>query len=72
MSDIELPNTLYENSVLDWSIAFALILLSVFIGRGVYWLINNVFKKLTSDKTKLGNILIDMLEEPEVLIGVLS
>ncbi|MCB1159365.1 MAG: mechanosensitive ion channel family protein [Leptospiraceae bacterium] len=57
----------YGNTILDWSIAFGIVLASVILAKIVYWISGNVFKKLASKtETKLDDIIVDMVEEPVV------
>ena len=62
----------YGNTISQWLIALLIIVASVLVGRAIYWLIKNFVRKLTSKtKTKLDNIIIDMIEEPLVFAIVL-
>ncbi len=55
----------YWNTVGEWGIALVIIIASVLLGRVVFWLLSNVVKKLTSKtKTRIDDIIIDMVEEP--------
>ena len=57
----------YGNDIQQWGISLLIILGAVIIGKLLYWFFGNVLKKLTKKtKTKLDDILIDMLEEPLV------
>lgn len=60
-----LQKEFYWNTVGEWLIAFGIIIGSVLLGRIIFWLFANVVKKIT-DKTKsrLDDIIIDMVEEP--------
>lgn len=59
----------YYNTVGDWGIALAIIIGTLVAGKVLYWVFGNVIKKLTKkSKTKLDDIMVDMLEEPIVLI----
>ncbi len=63
----------YKNSVLSWIISFAIIVGSVAIGKLVYIFLGTSVKALTlKTKTKLDDVLIDMLEEPFVFAMVLT
>jgi MscS family membrane protein len=66
-------NTLYYSNTLgQWAIALFLILLSVVLGRVIYWVFGRWVKFLTrKTETKLDDIIIDMVEEPVVLIIIL-
>lgn len=58
----------YSNTIGNWAISLAIIV-GVLIGsKLIYWVFGRIVKKLTSrTKTKLDDIIIDMLEEPIVL-----
>ncbi len=59
----------YYNTVGDWAIALAIIIGTLVAGKVLYWIFGSVIKKLTKkSKTKLDDIMVDMLEEPIVLI----
>ncbi len=62
----------YGNTIIDWFIAFSLIALSIIIGKIIYWFTSNILKRLTKKtKTKLDDIIINMVEEPLIMVGVL-
>jgi len=62
----------YGNTIIDWFIAFSLIALSIIIGKVIYWFTSNILKRLTKKtKTKLDDIIINMVEEPLIMVGVL-
>ena len=63
-----LEKTFYHNTVLDWAITLLIILGSVVVGKIIYWFFGTVVKKLTAKtKTKIDDIIVDMIEEPVVL-----
>ena len=63
-----LATQFYYNTVTDWGISLLIILGSVIAGKIVYWFFGNIIKKLTSKtKTKIDDIIVDMIEEPVVL-----
>jgi MscS family membrane protein len=63
-----LAKEFYYNTVTDWGITLLIILGAVIAGKIVYWFFGNVIKKLTSKtKTKIDDIIVDMIEEPVVL-----
>jgi MscS family membrane protein len=71
MSFIE--NIYYGNSVEAWVIAFAIIFGAFLLGKVVYWTIGKFVKVLASKtKSKLDDILVDMLEEPSMLAIILG
>ncbi|MCP4538112.1 MAG: mechanosensitive ion channel [Chloroflexi bacterium] len=70
-----LTRSYYGNTVTTWLVALGLIVLSFIVGRVLYWLFGRWVKRLTrKTKTKLDDIIIDMVEEPfvvgVVLIGI--
>ena len=55
----------YWNTVGEWLIALGIIIGSVLVGRILFWMLSNVVKKITAKtKTRLDDILLDMIEEP--------
>ena len=67
----------YGNEVSDWAFFLLIILGSAIVAKLFYWVSGKVVKKLTAKtKTKLDDIMVDMVEEPIVLaiigIGVWS
>ncbi|MBW2967742.1 mechanosensitive ion channel family protein [Candidatus Woesearchaeota archaeon] len=67
--------TYYSNTVEQWLLSLLIILGAVIAGKILYWVFGNVIKKLTEKtKTKLDDIIIDMIEEPIVfaltLLGI--
>jgi len=65
--------TYYGNTVQEWAISAAVIILSVVVGKAIYWVFSNVVRKLTAKtETKLDDILIDMVEEPLVVTLILA
>lgn len=71
MSDF-LTTTYYGNTISQWATAFAIFLASVLIAKILYWFSGTIIKKLTEKtKTRLDDILVDMIEEPIVFaIGI--
>jgi MscS family membrane protein len=63
-----LEETYYDNTVLEWLIAAAIILGSVLIGKIFYWLCSGVVRRLTAKtSSKIDDIIVDMVEEPIVV-----
>ncbi len=65
----------YGNTVKQWLIAAGIIICTVLLAKLLYWAFGNVVKKITAKtKTRIDDILVDMLEEPVVfsviIIGV--
>ncbi len=68
MFDYITKTTFYGNTPLNWFLTFMLMMLSVIVGRAVYWAIGKTIKRLTAQtRTRLDDILVDMIEEPFVL-----
>jgi MscS family membrane protein len=60
-----LTKTYYGNTVQQWLISLSLILAIGLAGKLLYWVLSNTIKALTKKtKTKLDDIIIDMVEEP--------
>jgi MscS family membrane protein len=68
-----LSRTFYGNTVLQWMMAFLVIVGALVLGRAIYWLIGRTVKRMASKtRTQLDDILVDMLEEPIVLAVVIA
>lgn len=64
-----LTKTYYGNTVAAWGKALLIILAAVVVAKALYWLTKNVLRRLTKKtKTRLDDILVDMVEEPMVFI----
>jgi MscS family membrane protein len=62
-----LESSFYGNTILEWLIALGIIAGAFVVGKGLYLLLGGAVRKLTEKtKTRLDDILIDMLEEPLV------
>ena len=67
-----LDDIYYGNSVEAWGIALLIIVGAFLLGKTAYWIFGSVFKKLTAKtKTKIDDIIIDMIEEPIMLAIIL-
>jgi len=67
-----LTKTFYGNTVFQWMIASLIIVAAFILGRTLYWLIGKTIKRMaTQTRTRLDDILVDMLEEPIVLAVVI-
>lgn len=63
--------TIYGNPVESWVKAALIVVGSLVLGKLIYWLIGRTVKRLASKtRTRLDDILVDMLEEP-VVLGVI-
>jgi len=57
----------YGNDLQQWGVALVIILAAVVAGKMMYWFFGNVVQKLTKKtKSKLDDLLVDMIEEPIV------
>ncbi len=66
-------NKYFGYELKDWLISFGIILGCIIVGKLVYWFFKNIVKKLTQKtKSKLDDIIIDMIEEPIVFALVLG
>jgi len=70
-----ISKTFYGNTLTDWTIAIVIITFSVVLSKILYWVFKNFIKRAASKtKTKIDNILVDMLEEPMIfaliIVGV--
>ncbi len=66
-----ISKSFYGNTLLQWSIAATIIIVSIVIGRIIYWVIGTFVKKAAANsKSRLDNILIDMFEEP-IIFGII-
>ena len=63
-----LAKEFYYNTVTEWGISLLIILGAVIAGKIIYWLFGSIIKKITAKtKTKIDDIIVDMVEEPVVL-----
>ncbi len=63
-----LAKEFYHNTISDWGISLLIILGAIVAGKILYWFFGNIIKKLTEKtKTKIDDIIVDMVEEPIVL-----
>lgn len=68
-----LQKTYYGNTVLDWLIALAIIVGAFVLGKALYWVFGNIVKQFTKKtKTRLDDIIIDMIEEPIVFVVTIA
>lgn len=58
----------YGNTVTDWTISLVIILGSVILGKVIFWISGRFLKQITAKtKSRLDDIIIDMIEEPVVM-----
>lgn len=63
----------YGNTVGNWLLALGILLLSLIVARIIYWFCSKIVRIFTRrTKTKLDDILIDMVEEPMVVMIVIA
>jgi len=63
-----LSKEFYHNTISDWGITLLIILGSIIAGKIIYWFFGSVVKKITAKtKTKIDDIIFDMIEEPIIL-----
>lgn len=63
----------YHNTVGDWAISLAIIIGTLVAAKILYWVMGKIVKGLTKKtKTKLDDIMVDMLEEPLVLVATIA
>jgi MscS family membrane protein len=73
MVEALLNRAYYGNTVLQWLVALGIILASLVVGRALYWVLGNVVKKFTAKtKNRLDDLIVDMVEEPVVLVVTLA
>ncbi len=71
MSEL-LTNTYYGNSLKSWLIALTIIVLSMMIGKIVYWFFSKIAKLITAkSRSKFDDIIVDMIEEPVTFMVVI-
>lgn len=68
-----LQETYYGNTIMAWATSLGIILLSVMLGKVVYWIFSKIVRAFTSrTETKLDDIIVDMIEEPVVFAIIVS
>lgn len=64
--------TYFDNTLLEWLIAFSIVLGSFIVGKLVYWLLSHWIRLFTRrTRTHLDNIVIDAIDEPLVALIVI-
>lgn len=57
----------YYNTVSQWAIALSILLASFVLAKLIYWIFGNIIRRATrKTKTKLDDIIVDMLEKPAI------
>ncbi|MEZ5197963.1 MAG: hypothetical protein R2764_16725 [Bacteroidales bacterium] len=55
----------YYNTLGEWAIALLILLGSFILAKLIYWVFGNLIKRATKKtKTKIDDIIVDMLENP--------
>lgn len=68
-----LQHSYYENTVSEWFIAMGTVLAIVILGKFIYRIVTNIIRRMTAKtKSRLDDILIDMVEEPAFAAMILS
>ncbi len=63
-----LAKPFYGNTIGQWALALTIIIVALVIGKVLYWLFKGLLNNLASrTKTRLDDIIVDMIEEPIVL-----
>ncbi len=66
-----LAQSYYGNSLQSWFIALAIIVLSAMLGKVIYWMFSKFIRLLTAKtKTRLDDLVVDMVEEPAVFLVI--
>ena len=66
-----LTQTYYGNTLQTWFFSLSIILLSVLLGRVLYWVFARFVRLFTArSKTRIDDIIVDMVEEPAVFMVV--
>ena len=64
-----LSQTYYGNTIIEWAIALGIALGAFIVGKVVYWISGGTLRRLTAKtETKIDDVLIDLLDEPLVLV----
>ncbi len=64
--------TFCGNTVAQWALAAVMVVGALVVGKTLYWLIGKTVKRLaTKTRTRLDDILVDMLEEPIVFAVII-
>jgi MscS family membrane protein len=70
MQDL-LSQSYYGNSLQSWLISLSIIVLSVLLGRVIYWLFSRFVRVFTSrTKSNMDDLVVDMVEEPVVFLVI--
>lgn len=68
-----LAKTYYGNTVEQWGISLGILLIFILLAKISYWVIGKTVKQFTSKtKTKLDDLIVDKMEEPVIMMIILS
>ncbi len=68
-----LQQSYYGNTLETWLTSLVIILLAVLLGKAVYWIFSKVVRVFTKrSKTRIDDILVDMVEEPIVFLIIVT
>ncbi|MEN8163700.1 MAG: mechanosensitive ion channel family protein [Acidobacteriota bacterium] len=67
MFDQILTKTYYNNTITDWGTALLIVVAALVAGKILYWVSKNLVSKLTAKtKTRIDDLILDLIEEPIV------
>lgn len=73
MFDDFFSRTYYDNTILEWSIALGIVIVTVLLAKTIYLVVGKTLKRIAQHtKNKFDDILVDMFEEPFVFAMVLG
>lgn len=68
-----LSQTYYQNTLQEWVVGLGIIVVSIVLGKAVYWIFSRVIRAFTSrSKARVDDIIVDMVEEPIVFMIIAS
>jgi MscS family membrane protein len=68
-----LQQSYYGNTLETWLTSLIIIVLSILLGKAVYWIFSKVVRVFTKkSETKIDDILVDMVEEPVVFLIIVT
>jgi MscS family membrane protein len=66
-----LTQSYYGNSLQSWLLALLIIVISIMVGKVIYWVFSRFIRLFTAkSETRLDDIIVDMIEEPAVFLVV--
>lgn len=68
-----LEKEFYNNTIADWLIALAIIAGAYILSKIIYWFLKNILRRVSSKtKSKLDDLIVDMIEEPIMLAVIIA